>query len=83
MRKEIDNSLQKSFVFESFEDALFWMLRCSYDIVEMNHHPEWKNIYNRVEVTLRTHDAGNIVTDKDRALSQVLDHYYTLCNKKS
>jgi 4a-hydroxytetrahydrobiopterin dehydratase len=83
MRQNIDNALQKSFVFESFEDALFWMLRCSYDIVEMDHHPEWKNVYNRVEVTLRTHDAGNMVTDKDRALAQILDDYYILCNRKS
>jgi 4a-hydroxytetrahydrobiopterin dehydratase len=78
MRQESDNSLQKSFVFASFEDALFWMLRCSYDIVQLDHHPEWRNIYNRVDVLLTTHDAGNIVTEKDRALAQLLDARYSL-----
>jgi 4a-hydroxytetrahydrobiopterin dehydratase len=77
MRQELDNTLQKSFVFNDFADAMAWMLRCSYAIEKMDHHPERKNVYNRVYVTLRTHDAGNIITEKDKQLAAVLDRYYS------
>jgi 4a-hydroxytetrahydrobiopterin dehydratase len=46
-------------------------------ISQMNHHPEWSNVYNRVEVTLRTHDAGNTVTDKDYKLAEWLDEVFS------
>ena len=39
----------------------------------MNHHPDWKNVYNRVEISLSTHDAGDIVTDRDRKLAEAID----------
>jgi len=39
----------------------------------MNHHPEWKNTWNTVEIWLSTHDAGNIVTEKDETLSRKID----------
>jgi 4a-hydroxytetrahydrobiopterin dehydratase len=39
----------------------------------MNHHPNWSNVYNVVEIWLSTHDAGNIVTEKDRALANAID----------
>jgi 4a-hydroxytetrahydrobiopterin dehydratase len=42
----------------------------------LNHHPEWTNIYNKVMVTLRTHDAGNVVTDLDYKLAELLDRVY-------
>lgn len=40
---------------------------------KMNHHPNWSNVYNRVTVELSTHDAGNIVTEKDRKLAEAID----------
>jgi len=39
----------------------------------MNHHPEWKNVYNKVEITLTTHDKGNTITEKDRELAKAIN----------
>lgn len=70
---EKDNSLKKTFTFKTFGEAMAWMVKASYAIDKLNHHPEWTNIYNKVSITLRTHDAGDVVTDKDRELAKVLD----------
>ena len=50
-----------------------WMQKASIEIEKLNHHPEWTNVYNKVEVRLTTHDAGNIVTEKDWELARILD----------
>jgi 4a-hydroxytetrahydrobiopterin dehydratase len=60
-------------VFTDFSEAIAWMVKAGYVIEKLNHHPEWTNIYNRVEVKLTTHDAGNTVTDLDRKLADLLD----------
>ncbi|MES2618816.1 MAG: 4a-hydroxytetrahydrobiopterin dehydratase [Bacteroidota bacterium] len=70
---ETDNSLTKTFVFKDFLSAIKWMVHASTAIEALNHHPEWTNVYNKVKVVLRTHDAGNTVTDKDRELAVLLD----------
>ena len=70
---EENNSLNKTFKFESFMAAIQWMQKASVEIDKLNHHPEWTNIYNKVIVKLNTHDAGNTVTDKDRKLAEILD----------
>jgi 4a-hydroxytetrahydrobiopterin dehydratase len=70
---EANNALQKTFTFKSFSDAMAWMIKASYIIEKMDHHPEWTNIYNKVHVRLTTHDAGNTVSDKDRLLAAALD----------
>ncbi|MFM6984856.1 MAG: 4a-hydroxytetrahydrobiopterin dehydratase [Chitinophagaceae bacterium] len=70
---EDKNALSKTFVFDSFADAINWMLKASAEIEKMDHHPTWTNIYNKVHVSLSTHDAGNIVTEKDRKLAEILD----------
>lgn len=70
---EENNQLSKTFKFNSFAEAISWMVRASFIIEKMNHHPEWSNVYNKVHVVLRSHDAGNIVTDKDRELAKALD----------
>jgi 4a-hydroxytetrahydrobiopterin dehydratase len=70
---ESNNALQKTFTFKSFGDAMAWMIKASYIIEKMEHHPEWTNIYNKVHVRLTTHDAGNTITDKDRLLAAALD----------
>jgi 4a-hydroxytetrahydrobiopterin dehydratase len=49
------------------------MARASKVISELDHHPEWTNVYNRVMVSLCTHDAGNVVTQKDHDLASALD----------
>ncbi|AMS25874.1 pterin-4-alpha-carbinolamine dehydratase [Bacteroidetes bacterium UKL13-3] len=71
--KEENNALYKTFVFTDFSEAIAWMVKAGYVIEKLNHHPEWTNIYNRVEVKLNTHDAGNTVTDLDRKLADLLD----------
>jgi 4a-hydroxytetrahydrobiopterin dehydratase len=73
---EENNRLTQTFVFKSFVDALAWMVKASFAIEKLNHHPEWTNVYNKVLVSLTTHDAGNAVTDKDRELAQVLDNLF-------
>lgn len=71
--KESNDSLTKTFVFKSFEDAMNWMQKAAKKIDQLNHHPEWTNIYNTIHVKLNTHDAGGIVTEKDHQLASVLD----------
>jgi 4a-hydroxytetrahydrobiopterin dehydratase len=71
--KEENNKLTKTFVFKSFADAIAWMVKASFVIEKIDHHPEWTNVYNKVHVTLTTHDAGNTVTEKDRELTVILD----------
>ena len=70
------NSLEKTFRFESFIKAIEFVKRASNDIDTLNHHPEWTNIYNKVIVTLRTHDAGNVLTELDYRLAELLDVIY-------
>ena len=63
------NALTKSFKFGSFREAMSFMVRAGFEAEEMNHHPEWTNVYNRVTVRLNTHDAGDQVTGKDVELA--------------
>lgn len=70
---EENNKLTKTFEFNTFADAITWMVKASFIIEKLNHHPEWTNMYNKVHVSLTTHDAGNTVTDKDRELANSLD----------
>ena len=71
--EERDGALVKSFVFRDFVEAMGFMMRVALLAEKMNHHPEWTNVYNRVDIRLTTHDAGNVVTDIDRTLAAALD----------
>jgi 4a-hydroxytetrahydrobiopterin dehydratase len=73
MWQEKDNSLYRKFEFKDFSEAFAFMTRVAIEAEKMNHHPLWKNVYNTVEIWLSTHDAGDVVTDKDRKLSQKID----------
>ena len=66
-------ALVKRFRFADFKDALGFMVRVGFEAEAMNHHPEWTNVYNRVEVRLNTHDAGGQVTAKDVELARRMD----------
>ena len=70
---EQDNQLKKTFEFKNFIEAFGFMTRAAIIIEKQNHHPNWSNVYNRVEISLCTHDAGNIVTEKDHQLAKALD----------
>jgi 4a-hydroxytetrahydrobiopterin dehydratase len=73
MWKEEDNKLYKKFEFADFSAAFGFMTRVAIEAEKMNHHPLWTNVYNKVEIWLSTHDAGDVVTDKDKKLSQRID----------
>ena len=64
------DALAKTFKFGSFREALSFMVRAGFEAEELNHHPEWTNVYNRVAVRLNTHDAGDKVTAKDVELAK-------------
>lgn len=74
--KENDNKLQRDFKFEDFREAFTFMTAVAFEAEDMNHHPEWHNVYNRVTIALTTHDAGNTVTDKDRKLAAAIDRIF-------
>jgi 4a-hydroxytetrahydrobiopterin dehydratase len=73
MWKEENNQLVRHFEFASFVDAFAFMTKVAMIAEKQNHHPEWSNVYNRVEIRLSTHDAGDIVTEKDRKLAASID----------
>jgi 4a-hydroxytetrahydrobiopterin dehydratase len=73
MWKEEDNQLKKSFTFKDFTEAFAFMTRVAFLAEAHHHHPNWSNVYNRVDIHLTTHDAGNVVTEKDRKLAQAID----------
>lgn len=73
MWKEENNKLYRKFQFADFNEAFGFMTRVALEAEKMNHHPLWTNVWNTVEIWLSTHDAGDIVTDKDRKLSKKID----------
>ncbi|WP_460760292.1 4a-hydroxytetrahydrobiopterin dehydratase [Niabella terrae] len=73
MWQKLENQLYQKFEFSDFSEAFGFMTRVAIEAEKMNHHPEWKNVYNRVEIWLNTHDSGDIVTDKDHQLAGKID----------
>jgi 4a-hydroxytetrahydrobiopterin dehydratase len=73
MWTEENNSLSKKFEFKDFSEAFAFMTRVAMAAEKMDHHPLWTNVYNKVEIWLSTHDAGDIVTEKDRKLAAIID----------
>lgn len=69
----IDNQLVKTFLFKNFSEAFAFMTRVAIEAEKMDHHPFWTNVWNRVEIKLSTHDAGDIVTEKDEELARRID----------
>lgn len=76
MWTEENNQLKRNFQFSNFIDAFGFMTKVAFVAEKMNHHPNWSNVYNKVEIALCTHDAGNTVTEKDRKLSAEIDKIY-------
>ncbi|MDR3679781.1 MAG: 4a-hydroxytetrahydrobiopterin dehydratase [Flavipsychrobacter sp.] len=71
--QEKDNALYKSYKFADFSAAFAFMTRVALLAEKHDHHPRWTNTYNKLEIWLNTHDAGDIVTDKDRKLADAID----------
>jgi 4a-hydroxytetrahydrobiopterin dehydratase len=70
-------AITRKFQFVDFDAAFAFMTRVALMAAKMDHHPEWFNVYNKVEVTLATHDAGG-VTQKDIELAAAMDGYAAL-----
>ncbi len=71
-----NNMLVRTFVCKDFRKAMAFMVECAFVAEQMAHHPEWTNVYNRIEVRLRTHDAGNTITQKDYELAKAFDDIF-------
>ena len=67
---EENNELVAQLKFKEFKEAFAFMTEVAIIAEKMNHHPTWSNTYNKVEIRLSTHDAGNTITDKDRKLAE-------------
>ena len=68
-----NNTLYQKFKFQNFIEAWSFMSKVSLLAEKANHHPEWKNVYNTVEIWLTTHDEGNTITEKDETLAKAID----------
>ncbi len=66
------DAIAKEFKFKNFNEAWGFMNRCALVAEKMNHHPEWFNVYNRVDVLLTTHDCGGL-SEKDIKLAAAMD----------
>lgn len=73
MWKEENDQLKRSFQFTNFIEAFGFMTKVALVAEKMNHHPNWSNVYNKVDITLCTHDEGNTITEKDRKLANEID----------
>lgn len=76
MWREEKNRLQATFKFGDFPEAFSFMTQVAFAAEKMNHHPDWHNAWNTVDIQLTTHEAGNIVTEKDRELAAAIDAIY-------
>ncbi|MEM6380384.1 MAG: 4a-hydroxytetrahydrobiopterin dehydratase [Bacteroidota bacterium] len=76
MWQEVDNKLKATFKFSNFVEAFAFMTEVAFHAEKQGHHPNWSNVYNKVEFALTTHDAGNTITEKDRKLASAIDNIY-------
>jgi 4a-hydroxytetrahydrobiopterin dehydratase len=74
MWKEENNKLSRTFKFKDFSEAFAFMTRVALLAETQGHHPDWSNTWNVVNINLSTHDAGNVVTEKDKNLAIAIDH---------
>lgn len=70
---EQNNTLYRKFEFANFSEAFAFMTRVAIEAEKANHHPLWTNVWNKVEIWLSTHEAGDVVTDKDKQLASAIN----------
>ena len=70
---EKNNALYRKIEFKNFSEAFAFMVRVAIEAERMNHHPVWTNVYNKLEIWLSTHDAGDVVTEKDVELAEKIN----------
>lgn len=73
MWTEDAHSLYRKFEFSDFATAFAFMTKVALLAEKMDHHPTWKNTWNKLEIWLSTHEAGNKVTEKDRKMAEAID----------
>lgn len=73
MWQERENKLYRKFQFKNFSEAFAFMTRVAIEAEKMDHHPLWTNVWNTVEIWLYTHNAGDIVTEKDHKLAKKIN----------
>lgn len=73
MWEEKNHSLYRKFSFADFSAAFAFVTRVALEAEKMNHHPKWTNVWNTVEIWLNTHDAGDVITEKDHVLAKKID----------
>ena len=71
-----NDKVSKEFSFDNFRDAMSFITRISFEAEEQVHHPEIFNVYNTVQISLSTHDAGGKVTEKDITLAKTIESLY-------
>ena len=76
MWHEEKSRLQAAIKFQDFTEAFAFMTEVAFQAEKQEHHPHWTNVWNKVDIQLATHDAGNTVTDKDRKLAAAIDEIY-------
>ncbi|TVR84152.1 MAG: pterin-4-alpha-carbinolamine dehydratase [Saprospirales bacterium] len=81
--REENDQLVTRVEFKNFRQAYSFMTAVAFLAEEHNHHPDWRNVYNKVEIKLSTHDAGNVVTEKDRKLAKGISEIYSSFGPKS
>ena len=74
--KHENDKISKEYNFDNFRDAMSFITRLSYEAEEQVHHPEIFNVYNTVNISLSTHDAGGKVTEKDIKLAKTIESLY-------
>lgn len=67
-----DNAIHTTIEFQDFKDCFSVMTRIAFEAEKLNHHPDWANVYNKLNITLTTHEAGGL-TEKDFFLAQIID----------
>jgi len=77
MWQEKKNKLHASFKFKNFTEAFAFMTEVALHVEKLDHHPYWSNEWNMVDIQLCTHSAGDVVTEKDRALAATIDEVFT------
>ena len=73
---EKENHLWACFQFKNFIEAMTFMLEVAFICEKLDHHPDWTNVWNKVEIKLSTHSAGHRVTERDRDLAREIDKIY-------